>query len=221
MKKFSKSLLLLLFAITVPFMMASGQDKKSEKKVKIIVADKDGTKTIIDTTFTGDSTPDSIALKNGKVIYFETPGSVTTNLINEEGKGKIYVTAIIDEEKDGEKSKEENVIIIRGDKGEWTVTPSTGTSEHVYAYVSDDPKGEKTEKHVVITSKAGKDAIWEEKDGETFHVTVDSNVDTNTDMTKYVIAKDGLVVTVESNDEAKAKEIIKMIEDKLDVRVKK
>jgi len=36
-------------------------------------------------------------------------------------------------------------------------------------------------------------------------------------MTKYVIAKDGVVVTVESNDEAKAKDLIKDIENKLGV----
>jgi hypothetical protein len=218
MKSISKNLFLILLAVTIPFMMASGQDKRSEKKVKIIVSDKDGTKTIIDTTFTGDSTPDSIALKNGKVIFFETPGTVTTSIKSGEGKENIYVTTTIDEEKDGEKSKEENVIIMSGDKGEWTVTPSSGTSKHVYAFASDDDKGGKTEKHVIVKSTGNKDAVWEDKDGKTFHVTVTSNNDTDTDMTKYVIAKDGVVVTVESNDEARAKEIIKVIESKLDVK---
>jgi hypothetical protein len=41
--------------------------------------------------------------------------------------------------------------------------------------------------------------------------------DENGEMTKYVIAKDGVVVTVESNDEAKAKDLIKEIENKLGV----
>ena len=36
-------------------------------------------------------------------------------------------------------------------------------------------------------------------------------------MTKYVIAKDGVVVTVESKDEAKAKDLIKEIENKLGI----
>jgi hypothetical protein len=36
--------------------------------------------------------------------------------------------------------------------------------------------------------------------------------------TKYVIAKDGMVVTVEGNDETKAKELVKEIEAKLGVK---
>ncbi len=219
MKRISKSLLLLLLTVSVPFMMASGQDKKSEKKVKIIIADKDGAKTIIDTTFTGDSTPDSIALKNGKVIYFDTPGTVTTSIKTEEGKGNIYVTSIVDD--DGTETVDKEVIIMSGDDGEWTITRPAGNKQHVYVQTGTDGKNEKTEKHVIVKSTGSNDAVWEDKDGKTFHVTVTSNDDTDTDMTKYVIAKDGVVVTVESNDEAKAKEIIKMIEDKLDVKVKK
>jgi len=219
MKRISKSLLLLLFTVTVPFMMASGQDKKSEKKVKIIIADNDGAKTIIDTTFTGVTTPDSIALKNGKVIYFETPGSVTTRIKTEEGKGNIYVTSIVDDE--GTETMEKEVIVMSGDDGEWTITRPAGNKQHVYVQAGADVKNEKTEKHVIVKSTGGNDAVWEDKDGKTFHVTISSNDDADTDMSKYVIAKDGVVVTVESNDEAKAKEIIKLIEDKLDVKAKK
>jgi hypothetical protein len=219
MEKISKSLLLLLLVVTVPFMMTSGQDKKSEKKVKIIVADKDGAKTIIDTTLAGDSTPDSIALKDGKVIYFETPGSVTTSIKTEEGKGNIYVTSIVDD--DGTETVDKEVIIMSGDDGEWTITRPAGNKQHVYVQSGAAGKNEKTEKHVVVKSSVSNDAVWEDKDGKTFHVTVSSNDDTDTDMTKYVIAKDGVVVTVESNDEARAKDIIKVIEDKLDVKVKK
>ena len=221
MKRISKSLLLILLVAAVPFMIASGQEKKVEKKVKIVTVDKDGTETIIDTTFTGESTPGSITLKNGKVIYFDTPGSATAKVITEDGKGKVFVTTTIDEENDGEKSQEDKIIIISGDEGEWTVAPSTGTSKHVYAYLSDDDSGDKTQKHVVIKSTGSKNAVWEDKDGKTFHVTVSSNPEDDNEMTKYVIAKDGMVVTVESDDEDKAKEIIKMIEDKLDVKVKK
>ncbi|MCX6332837.1 MAG: hypothetical protein NT092_00855 [Bacteroidia bacterium] len=165
MKRISKILFLFILTIIVPFSMASGQEKKTEKKVKVVIVDKDGTKTVVDTTFTGDSAPGSITLKNGKIIYFDSPGTVTTEISSEEGKGKIFVTTTIDD--DGTKSKEEKVIVVTGEGGERTVTSSTGTRD---------------------------------------------------EMTKYVIAKDGVVVTVESNDEAKAKEIIKVIENKLDVK---
>ena len=35
--------------------------------------------------------------------------------------------------------------------------------------------------------------------------------------TKYVIAKDGMVISIEGNDEAKVKEIVKDVESKLGV----
>ncbi len=79
----------------------------------------------------------------------------------------------------------------------------TGNKQHVYVQASSGSNGEKTEKHVIVSSAGSKDAVWEDKDGKTFHVTVESDADTDTEMTKYVIAKDGVVVTVESDDESK------------------
>ena len=49
----------------------------------------------------------------------------------------------------------------------------------------------------------------------------DDEEDYDTDVTKYIIAKDGVVVTVESDDEEKAKEIIEEIENKLGVKKEK
>ena len=90
----------------VPFSVASGQDKKTEKKVKINVAGKDGTKTVIDTVFIDESTPGTIPLKDGKIIYFDYPGSLTTDITNDNGKKKIYITNTVDDDDDGEKTKE-------------------------------------------------------------------------------------------------------------------
>jgi len=209
-------LLLVFLAVSVPLMMASGQEKKSEKKVKIVTVDKDGTETIIDTTFTGESTPDSIAFKNGKVIYFDTPGSVTARIKTEEGKGNIYVTSMVDD--DGTETVDRELIVMSGDNGEWTITRPAGNKQHVYVQASADGKNEKTEKHVMVKSAGSNDAVWEDNDGKTFHVTVSSDTESDTGMTKYIIAKDGVVVTVESDDEDKAREIIKEIENKMDVK---
>jgi hypothetical protein len=217
MKRISKSLLLVLLAVSVPLMMASGQEKKSEKKVKIVTIDKDGSETIIDTTFTGESTPDSIAFKNGKVIYFDTPGSVTARIKTEEGKGNIYVTSIADDD-DGTETVDKEVIVMSGDNGEWTITRPAGNKQHVYIQSGTDGKNEKTEKHVIVKSTGSNDAVWEDNDGKTFHVTVSSDTESDNGMTKYIIAKDGVVVTVESDDEDKAREIIKEIENKMDVK---
>ena len=57
------------------------------------------------------------------------------------------------------------------------------------------------------------------KNGEkTFDVKVISDEkDNQMEMTKYVIAKDGMVISIEGNDEAKVKDLIKDIEAKLGV----
>jgi len=218
MKSIPKILLLFFMTFILPFSIASGQDKKTEKKVKVIISDNDGTKTVIDTTFSGETMPGSITLKDGKIIYFDSPGSVTAHISSDEAKKNIYITTTVDD--DGEKSNGERVIIMSGDNLEWTSKPSTGTRQHIYITTDGKgEKGEKTEKHVIVAS-AGGNAVWEDKEGKTFHVTVDSDKDSDIDneMTKYVIARDGIVVTVESNDEARAKEVIKAIESKLDIK---
>lgn len=152
----------------MPLSMVSGQDKKTEQKIKVVIADKDGEMTIIDTTFTGDSMPHSMILKGGKVVYHTSPG-----------KGNIYVTCTEDE--DGTLSHQEKVIVVSGDKAEWTASTSTGTKQHIY-------------------------------------ISTDADIDTNTDVTKYVIAKDGVVITVESKDEDKAKEILEALEKELKIK---
>jgi hypothetical protein len=64
-----------------------------------------------------------------------------------------------------------------------------------------------------------KDKSPEKEIEKTFDVYVSSDDNESTDeKTRYVIAKDGMVVTVEGNDEAKTKELVKDIESKLGVK---
>lgn len=64
-----------------------------------------------------------------------------------------------------------------------------------------------------------KDKSSEKEIEKTFDVYVSSDDNESTvEKTRYVIAKDGMVVTVEGNDEAKAKELVKDIESKLGVK---
>lgn len=196
MKRIIKNLLLILMVGSVPISMALGQEKKTEHKVKIVVADKSGTITIIDTTFTAGSKPDSIILKNGEVIYLAHPEKGLT--ISKSVKGPEKVTVIVTDDNEGEKKNEERVIIMSGDDAKWTAA-STG-------------EGEK-----VIIVKDGK--VIKSDEGETFDIRVDKdNLESDDDVTKYVIAKDGMVISVEGKDEAKVKELIKVIEGKLDVK---
>lgn len=174
MKIILRNFLLFLSALIVPLSSAICQDIKTENKIKVVLDDGSGAKTVMDTTFTNGQLPDSVILKNGKVIYFAEN---------------------MKEVKDG-KSPEKILV---------TVT-STGGDE------------KNKEQTVIVTSD---DATWNQivnDGGKTYNIQIrhDDN-DSETEMTKYVIAKDGVVVTVESKDEAKAKDLIKEIENKLGV----
>ncbi len=179
MKRISKNLLLALIILSVPFAMASGQDKekKSERKIKIVVDEGSGEKTVLDTVIIGTSMVKTIELKDGKIIYIGKP---ETGYKFKTDGGKVIVSVKVDE--DGETQEEENIYIV------------SATDNHT-EWVSDD-------------GKVVKKSIIMKKDGnKSFNIIMESD-DDDSDETKYIIAKDGVVVTVESDDEEKAKEII-------------
>jgi len=147
MKSIIKIICVSLFALTVPLILVSGQDKKSEQKIKVIVDDGSGTKVIIDTVYKDTPAPDSIKLNNGTVIYMKH---------HDESKGSVH---------------------HRGNEN-YTITYSSNSTSN---------------------SKE------------------DFDNDSTVEKTRFVIAKDGMVVTIEGNDEAKAKELAKEIETKLGV----
>jgi hypothetical protein len=214
----------------VPFSMAFGQEKKSEQKIKVVTNDGSGNITILDTTITDGTMPGTIKLKNGKVIYLTEPDNRMTHITPGEGTERVFVS--VSSDGDGVKKEEKKVIIMSGDSIEWTaMSPDKG--QHVYVYSNKEKTDGKPVSHIMISSaETGKtewtgDNVVIVKDGKvikdsgekTFDIRVDSDEnDSNTDASKYVIAKDGMVITVEGNDEAKAKEIIKLIEDKLDIK---
>ncbi len=188
MKRISKNLLLVLIIFSVPLAMVSGQEeeKKSEKKIKIVVDDGSGTKTVLDTVLTGTSMFKTIELKDGKVIYIGKPE--TGYKFKADGE-KVIVSVKIDEDGETEEEKSIYVVSAANDRTEW---------------VSEDSM---IVKKGIITKKDGDKSvsiIMESDDDE--HI--------DSDVTKYIIAKDGVVVTVESDDEEKAKEIIELIENK-------
>lgn len=181
MKKNFKILLLLLLAVAVPFTIASGQEQKNEKKIKIVIDDGSGEKTVLDTTITDGTMPETITTNDGKVIIIDESISHSRQV-----KGDKMMHVTVTHDTDGENEETEKIIIISGEGDTWTTTTTTGDSKknvRVYAHSGD----------------AG-------------------DIETETGATKYIIAKDGIVVTVESDDEAKAKELIKEIENKLGVK---
>jgi hypothetical protein len=230
MKRMYKIALLLILTGAVILPLSIGQEKKDERRIKIITTDGSGTKTVIDTTLRGDSMPGTITLKNGKVIVLDKPGEDIILKKSAGGKENIIVTVTSDDE--GDTGKEEKFVIMSSDSITWTAVPQ-GSKDHFYIYsVARDSDG-KPGKKVIVASAGDKniefmgDKVIVMKGGNVirkggekgFSVYVESDdKDANPDATKYVIAKDGIVVTVEGADEAKAKEIVKEIQKKLGIK---
>src|SRR5664280_630666 len=100
-----RSFLLFLSALIVPLSSAICQDIKTEKKIKVVLDDGSGAKTVMDTTFTNGPMPDSVILKNGKVIYFaENMKEV------KEGKSPEKLLVTVTSTVGDEKNKEQTII---------------------------------------------------------------------------------------------------------------
>jgi hypothetical protein len=177
----------------VPFMMVSGQDKKTEQKIKVIVDDGSGTKIIIDTVYKDTPEPDSIKLKDGTVLYIKHNGEGRDS---EHHRGKQHFT--VNYSSNGKDAGKEEVTIISVDS------------------LNSDKGGDK-----IRYFRSSNSSSNEGRGGEHYKVIRDSKEDFDNDSTvektRFVIAKDGMVVTIEGNDEAKAKELAKEIESKLGV----
>lgn len=167
--KRTKIIITFLFISLIPCSLALSQESKNEQKVKVIIADKSGSKVIIDTTFAGTGKIDSVILKDGHVIY------------------------ITKDKPDG--SDKQVKVIARIDKD--------GTNaEHKYVYVNDmdDDDNFDTDKDV-------------------FDIRVSQDqLDQNIDKTRFVIAKNGITVSIEGTDEKRVKELADEIEKKLDTK---
>jgi hypothetical protein len=185
-----KIVLVTLIMSLLALPLVSGQDQKSEKRIKIVVANESGTIEEIDTVFTDNAVPDSIKLTDGKVIFIG-PGGNGRSLIARSGKGHFVIVSSDDED------IRKEIIISSSDSLKWSVKP--GEEEEGIIIYSDDRvirgSGEKTI-DVIVTN--------DDNDGDT-------------EKSRFVIAKDGIVVSVEGNDEAKVKKIVDVIEKKLDI----
>ena len=232
MKRMYKYAMLFILAAVIPLTASIGQEKKNEQKIKVIINDGSGEKTVLDTTFTGENTPHKISLKDGKVIFIGEPGEKMTHILSDGKAEKVFVT--VSSDGDGKKEIEKKVIIMSGDSMTWTAKPG---EKNVYAYSLSKSAGGKGGGTIIVTPAGTRKDIWVNdedeggkviviKDGKvienagekTFDIRVETNDnETDVEKTKYVIAKDGFVVTVEGDDEAKAKELMKVIESKLGV----
>jgi hypothetical protein len=149
----------------------------------------------------------------------DSKSSQKIKIVVDDGSGtKVVIDTLL---KDGQvtdsiRLKDGKVIFIGYSGDDVIVRPDKGT-EHVFVTVTSDRKDSKKEvKEITIVSSDS--ATWTEA-GEGDKVYVDSDdKESAIEKTRYVVAKDGIVVTVEGNDEAKVKVLIKEIENKLGVK---
>lgn len=188
MKKNNKILTLALLVFLIPFTIISGQEKKVEKRIKIIVADDSGSKSILDTLITGNNVSDSIILKDGKTIYIK--GNKGEDIAGD-GTGKKFIITTVTEGGDDTKNEINKEVTVISSESEMDNKPAKGDRQHIHSE----------------SAGAGKKQVYVSESG---------NRDTEKEITKYVIDRDGVRITVEGSDYKKVKDIIKQIESDLD-----
>jgi hypothetical protein len=107
-----KSLATLTFWIfillLVPISPSIGQEKKSEQRIKIVIADDDGNKTVLDTVIAGTPGRDTIILRDGNRILIKGE----ENDSGRNGTTKVYTVTTTSQENDGKKEIRKEVTVI-------------------------------------------------------------------------------------------------------------
>lgn len=188
MKQFNRILTTAIFLFIVPLVITSAQKKKSEQRVKIIVAGDHGADIIPDTLIKGSSSGDTIVLKDGTSFYLTDSAD---NNHPQSHKYKRYVVTTTSSDTSGSnKERRREVTIISSDSD---MRSAAGNCDKQYKPQCHEP---------------GKGAGKEHRRAECSDIT--------SEMTKYVISRDGLVITVEGSDYKKVKDLIQEIETTLD-----
>jgi hypothetical protein len=197
MKKIITIIMSIVFLGAMPFSATNAQEKKIEKKIKIVVSDGPGTEIILDTLIKDSEINDSIIVKGGKTVFIRHSGD--EKVIKHSGDAEnVYVYVSSDDKEESKDAKTISVV-------------SSGSGTHI-------EKGNNTK--VIVMNKDLKSAgnsnthysiITTDSDGE-------SNPDSTDELTRSIIAKDGMVVTVEGKDEEKVNELVKEIQNKMGVK---
>jgi hypothetical protein len=205
-----------LMLLILPFTLVSAQEKKNEQKIKVVIDDGSGKKVLIDTVFNNRISADSIVTKDGTVIFMKHPGD-REFVMHHQGK-------------DGD-GKFEKFTVISSDSAAFK-TEADGRNVYFYSNSGQGEGNGKTEnrRYRVITSQSDNDG----KDGETIYIkkgkasdmdgnrtfdvlVTDDYKDSKVEKSRIIIARDGMVVTIEGNDEKKTQELADRIKDQMGV----
>lgn len=212
MKRIAKSIILTAVVLLVTPNLNFGQEKQAEKKIKIVVTDNKGERTVVDTVIIGDSQIKTISAKDGKVIYIGSSAEAKIHASDGE-KEHVYITISTDDNK--------NVVISKSDSAKWTATQ--GGKGQVYTIVG--PTG--SQKNIVMSTddidiKDGKKVIIMSDEAMTVDGEKVIRVHTSTKLkdddsnsARIVVSRDGVVITIEGEDEAKVKAILDIIDNEL------
>jgi hypothetical protein len=229
MKRMMQISFAVLFLSLAFFAVATAQEKKNENRIKVVIADKSGEKVIIDTVFSGEPSEGKFVTKDGKVIIIGGSQDKKFEFTDNDGDKLKTITVIADGGKDGEKTRE--IKIVKGDSlkmisedGKVIVVEGKplkiiegkhidikeGDNDMVWVSAGDGS----SEKRVMVYSTSGSVKTDIEKDIRVKVVAGEKIGETQS--VNLVIAKDGMVVSIEGNDEARAKELADLIEKHLE-----
>jgi ABC-type Na+ efflux pump permease subunit len=177
----------------LPLSMVIGQGEKSEKKIKIVVIDDSGKKVVIDTLIKDNGNIDSVILKDGKE---------TSKMVKE-------VRVVCCDSMKMKKEIKDNNYCCDHSKFD----NERNYEHHRMMRYSDRDENMRGEKVIVIRDGDKSDKAKAEADN---YRSRTGKSESNTEKTKYVISRDGLMISVEGDDYSKVKELVKVIENKLD-----
>lgn len=207
MKRITSIIILTIIICAIPFSGILAQEKKSEQKIKIIVSDGAGTQVVIDTLIKDGETNDSIRIKGGKVIYIGHSGD-EKNMKHSDNGENVYVYVSSDDKEKNNEAK--TITIVSSDPASMTEN-GEGTEYIVMKKAHNAANNSNSNSY--STSKSNSHYSFtttESKDGDTF--------ESSENMSRSIIAKDGMVVTVEGKDEAKVNALAKEIQQKMGVK---
>lgn len=195
----------VIILIFLPLSIITAQEKKIEKKIKVIISDDSDVRVITDTTISDDCYV-RYSVKPGKdrVVFIGKGKNDEDKRIVQIPEGREIIIKSTTGN-DGGRKCEKEITVISSDSINWIEEAVDSIDGSGVYYFSRQGNGKQGQRFVIISDDEMEDLSESEYDTES----------SDTDKTRYVIAKDGIVVSIEGEDESKVQEIASGIEKSL------
>ncbi|MFN8241275.1 MAG: hypothetical protein U0X39_11090 [Bacteroidales bacterium] len=215
----------LFLLLCLPFaLVTKAQDRKEEKHVKVVITGKDGTRVIMDTTLAQGSGSSKIRMEGDMIIVTDESG--VSKLVSRESKGNGTITVTMNSgSADGSDKEIREIYITKGDSSKLSLAGEDGK-----IFIIPDDKsvteGKGSYSWSSVSSDKGRKVYYFDSsdsrlnDGEKrFDIEVlEDETGKQVEKSHYVLAKDGMVISIEGDDEAKIQDLARTIEEKLGVK---